>query len=524
MMKTEEVTLPAAGLPPVKADDEDAETEPSSTMRSELSRMLKLGWPNSVSQFFTFLPGVFMLGFLGSDADQLAAAGMAFMFANVTGLSLIIGSGAGSMPLVSQAFGARNYRRCGDLLQRQLSIHVVMITLIALVWASTEDILLMFHQPAKIAALSAQFLRWRIPALPFWAFKEDVNDYLIAQGIAKTPMCVGIVANAINILLYPSLIQRYGFVGAPLAQTLANVLQAILIGLAAKWVLPHMDAWPVWSRKAALTEWGELLRLALPSGVMMLSEWWGWEMNLFFAGMLCDKASESSCIELDVFPIASQTMVIAFMCHFGFSIATSSLVGNALGEGDVPKAKVTCHTCLVLVSVIAGTVALILHMLRRQWGFLFSDDPEIVEKTSELIPLVSLYIFLDALGPGAMNSILRGMGLVLLPAIINFLSFYMVGIPFGLTLTFVRRSEGWGIIGLWAGLNLGMFFMVMSLLLYFFFCADWNHVADVAYTRARSTPMNCSDETPASLAASRCSADDEERQTIGKPTDADDAL
>ena len=47
-----------------------------------------------------------------------------------------------------------------------------------------------------------------------------------------------------------------------------------------------------------------------------------------------------SCIELDVFPIVSNTMVVSFFIHFGFSIAAGTLVGNALGAGDVPAAKV----------------------------------------------------------------------------------------------------------------------------------------------------------------------------------------
>ena len=57
-----------------------------------------------------------MLMFL--DSDNLEAAGMGFMFTNVTGMSLIIGFGSGVIPLIAQAFGAGNLQRCGDLLQR----------------------------------------------------------------------------------------------------------------------------------------------------------------------------------------------------------------------------------------------------------------------------------------------------------------------------------------------------------------------------------------------------------------------
>ena len=47
-----------------------------------------------------------------------------------------------------------------------------------------------------------------------------------------------------------------------------------------------------------------------------------------------------------VFPILSNTMVIAFMAHFGFSIAASTHIGNMLGAGlgcAVPL-RATCRS------------------------------------------------------------------------------------------------------------------------------------------------------------------------------------
>lgn len=48
-------------------------------------------------------------------------------FGNVTGISLIVGFALGLPPLVAQAYGAENYLRCGELLQRQLLIHVTVV-------------------------------------------------------------------------------------------------------------------------------------------------------------------------------------------------------------------------------------------------------------------------------------------------------------------------------------------------------------------------------------------------------------
>jgi Na+-driven multidrug efflux pump len=45
----------------------------------------------------------------------------------VSGVSMIVGFGLGLPPLASHAFGAGNYRRVGDLLQRQLMLHLLLI-------------------------------------------------------------------------------------------------------------------------------------------------------------------------------------------------------------------------------------------------------------------------------------------------------------------------------------------------------------------------------------------------------------
>lgn len=94
---------------------------------------------------------------------------------------------------------------------------------------------------------------------------------------------------------------------------------------------------------------------------MLWAEWWGWELNLFAAGYLCTSMVDNvlvndslqreiadttagpnqtaSCVPLDVFPVLSQTMVICFMFHYGFSIQGGAHVGNLLGANLASRAK-----------------------------------------------------------------------------------------------------------------------------------------------------------------------------------------
>ena len=90
--------------------------------------IVKLGLPNNVEKFSSFLPPFLMLMFMGKlGPDEIAGAGMGFMFGNVSGISMIVGFGLGLPPLASQAFGARNYQRVSELLQRQLLMHLLLV-------------------------------------------------------------------------------------------------------------------------------------------------------------------------------------------------------------------------------------------------------------------------------------------------------------------------------------------------------------------------------------------------------------
>jgi len=127
--------------------------------------------------------------------------------------------------------------------------------------------------------------------------------------------------------------------------------------------------------------------------------------------------------------------------------------------------------------------------LRGRWSLAFTSDPEVASSTAEVLPVVAAYIFLDALGPGALVALLRSIGVVRLPALLNFVAFYVIGIPFGLWLTFGQGHESFGVVGLWAGLDVGMLTMVVGLLAFLFCRVDWPAVALEA--RSRSEVQAC---------------------------------
>ena len=71
---------------------------------------------------------------------------------------------------------------------------------------------------------------------------------------------------------------------------------------------------------------------------------------------------------------------------------------------------------------------------------------------------------------------------VVVPGIITFVAFYLVGIPFGVSVAFTGPRLG--LVGLWMGLDVGMVTMVAGLLVYLFAVIDWEQASRQARERA----------------------------------------
>jgi MATE family multidrug resistance protein len=343
-----------------------------------------------LTRFAQFAPKVFMLAVVSRLPDGgacLAGAGMGTMFCNVTGNSFVSGSGYGGSSLMAQAFGASNPERVGVLLLRQLAMHALLVAaLITPVWLAAEPLLLgPLGQPEQTAHLAARFALVRLVALPAATIVQDLSAFLIAQGASRLPAATTVVASVAQaglmlLLVRPQGAFAIGYDGAALAMSLTEIAQAAVLFFATPRALvsaggAHVRTWPklsLTSCRESVRGWGEMLSVGVPAAVMTMAEWLGWEAALFQAGRLCPVAA-SACAPLQVFPVLSQTMVVLFMGHFGFSIAAGARIANALGAGRPNDARCTAATALLLAASIGLAAATGIFLWRHEWAALFVD-------------------------------------------------------------------------------------------------------------------------------------------------------
>ena len=85
--------------------------------------------------------------------------------------------------------------------------------------------------------------------------------------------------------------------------------------------------------------------------------------------------------------------------------------------------------------------------MKDVYGDLFSDDGDVIQLTSDVMPYVALFQIADGLN-GSCGGALRGMGRQHIGATVNIVSYYVLALPLGIYLAF---WQDWGLSGLWMG-------------------------------------------------------------------------
>lgn len=120
--------------------------------------------------------------------------------------------------------------------------------------------------------------------------------------------------------------------------------------------------------KESLRGWGEYLKVAIPSAVILCSEWWAFEVLTIVAGLI---SVEAQAVQTTV------TSVSALMSEIPLSYqeATAAIIGNCIGANNVPLAIrfyklsswITVITVVVLQLVILfGRYAIATYYLAQE--------------------------------------------------------------------------------------------------------------------------------------------------------------
>uniref|UniRef100_A0A3Q1F3U0 Multidrug and toxin extrusion protein n=1 Tax=Acanthochromis polyacanthus TaxID=80966 RepID=A0A3Q1F3U0_9TELE len=437
------------------------------THREELYHILRMTGPLLLSRILNYLLPFVVTMFCGRlGNDVMAGYGLASAAINVTTAATGGGLALACDTLVSQTFGGKNLLRVGVILQRGI---IILLLFCLPCWGlliNAEAILLCMGQEPEVARIAQLYMTAFIPAVPAMFLHHLQVSYLQNQGIILPQMYTAALANIANVVT--NYIFLYwldlGVIGSAAANTLSWIYICVFLFAYIWWKKLHVTTWGGWSVES-LQEWGSYMKLAFPSTLMTCFEWWVYEFGGFFAGMLSeDELAAQHAVIMIAF--------ITYMFPLGIQAAACARVGNALGAGDTARA---------ILSSIAVVEGIVLGSTKTVIGFIFTSDEKIVDLVSHLMNAYCFLQFFDGL-VCVCTGIFLGTGKQKIPAVANFIGYYMIGLSLSIVFMFVAKLR---VLGFWLGLLVAVVIQSTFYITVIIFKLDWKRMTEEAVKRAQ---------------------------------------
>jgi len=396
--------------------------------RSRLRETVDLAWPRVLTGFAIMSKRTVDLAVVGVavGADAVAGLTVANAFWTVAKLAFI-GLAGGTLSLVSQNYGGAETRRAATVVFTSLLAAVGLAALVVPVFVlGAERLVATISSGGRVTALGATYLAVAAPGLLFEGVNLVASRTYAGVGDTLTPMAVRATGAALNVALSAALVfgAGLGVLGAALGTTLATGLVTVVFawGLSGR-SFAGRGASPIpvgigpfprpdLARQLAIVS-APLLARRVAQGLVVFP--------------LLAVASAFGPATLAAIGVARQVRQLLNSFSWGFSIAASTLVGQALGAADESLAETYGReiTRLSLVAYVGG--AGLVTAFARPIATVFVDG-EAVAPTTTFVAVAAVSAV--ALGvDGSVTGVLRGAGDTRIPFVATLAGLYLVAVP-----------------------------------------------------------------------------------------------
>lgn len=448
------------------------ETLQKSNPPSARRAVWKIAWPAIAEQCLNLTVGlneVFLIGHLSIEvskklgyesATALAAVSLGQFF-NWVSLAAFNGIGIATTALVARSIGAKQSGKASDYGRQGLlmSLGLGLIVAVALYFFA-PFLLFLLGAEGELLTVGTLFVKTTAFGFPLFALLIAGNACLRGSGDTRTPLVIMLIVNAVNVLVawvfihgnfgLPAFGVQGAAFGAVTSWTVGTllVLARLLYGMR---IGARLNGFLV-ARRLAFDK--AMSKIILGQAFPTAAEQWVFQVGIFFfARLLVSEGTTTFAAHNVVINIDS----ISFLPGIGIGIATTVLVGQALGAGKTNEAEAYSWAA-VKMGVAFMTVMGLLFIAVPEFfiGLLVSDPAVIAEATPALRvagffdPIIGLnFILMGAL---------RGAGDTKFPLYGRMIS--SVGIRVSLAYLFIP-ALGWGLMGGRLAMGLDSVFLVV---------------------------------------------------------------
>jgi MATE family multidrug resistance protein len=408
-----------------------------------------------------------IVGSLGSAALAAAGLGASLYFTVALVCSGILTAVA---PLAAHEIGAGDNRGAGRVAGAGLVLAAwLAVPLVAALLVADRLLIALGYEPA-LATEIGRFLgaiAWSAPGFLGFAV---LRSFLVAVSHSRTVMIALILCIPMNAALNWILV--FGHLGAPPLGIAGSgcataVIQWLMFTGLGCYALaaPSLAQYPMRPSLRGWDEIGRILRLGLPIGGIL-----GLEIGVFATtGILMGLLGADA---LGAHQLVMNCISVIFMVPLGIAQAATVRVAVTLGAGAPAAARRAGFVAIALGVAYMAIMAVVLVAAPRTIARIYVDidasaNRGLVEIALQLLAIAALFQIFDGVQAIAVGA-LRGYRDTAIPLLLAVIGYWGVGFAGGWLLAF---PAGYGAIGLWTGLAVGLAAVALMLTLRLHVCA-----------------------------------------------------
>ena len=421
----------------------------------EFKQLIKIGVPIFGSQLSYTLMGATDTIIAGrASANDLAGLAVGTAFSNTiwfffTGIIFAV------TPIVAQLYGAKKFLEIGQKLREIIWVAAGLGLLMAFIFYNMDIIIELLPIKNSITSVTIGYLKAVSIGWFFVTIFTCLRCYSEGMTFTKPVFYIAFSGMLLNIPL--DLIFVYGWFGAPklggigcgIATSIVSFIMMISIFVYINYSKNYKKTEPfsIFSLPSLKTT-KEVFKLGLPIGLGIFIE-----LSMFSgAAIILSVLGE---IVVASHSVAISIASLFFMVPLAIGLASSTRVGNLIGEKNPYQAKIAATSTILLC--ISG--ALINSIIIISFGSfivgLYTTEVPVLELAISLILFAAIFQLPDGIQMGALGS-LRGYKDTFIPMILLMISYWIFAMPIGYYLTNFGFGTPLGAKGMWFGMIIGL--------------------------------------------------------------------
>lgn len=421
-------------------------------IRAEAKETLRIGIPIIIAQLLQM-----SMNFVDTVmAGNLSAGDLAAVAIGGALLNPIIMLAAGTLmainPIVAHHFGARNLKAIGQSTQQALWLSLILSLPFFFLLRNMDWALHLLDVDPEIIDPAMSYLTamsWGIfPIFGFYVLRY-FNEGLSATKPSMLAALLGLPVNIIGnyILMYGKLgLPALGSTGTGYSSSLAALAMFFTMFIFTARYKPY-QRFKIFS-SLHLPQWSyikDIFNIGIPIGLSSTMETSTFALVSLLMGSLGTLAVAGH-------QVAMNFSSMAFMIPYGLSTAITTRVGQAAGQNNIAEARHRGYVGISLAVSCMIVMALVMFLFPDTIASLYTDDPAVNDIAISLLYMAAIFQISDGFQVSGYGT-LRGLKDTKIPMVVNFIAYWMVGIPIGY---FLGMMQGIGPQGLWIGLIVGL--------------------------------------------------------------------